>query len=252
MKRNIIIATAAAAALIAGGTATAVAVNGSDGPGSTQSGAQTSAQLAAQDAGAHGTGPAKAQQRAQPQAQTQGQSSIRVQDDGRDDDGREDLREAAAAKVSAPQAAAAALKAVPGTVTGLDLDSDRPGLVWDADVLGKDGKWHEITLDAGNARVLNQRVDHEDDDDHARERAALKNAEAPKITAATAARTAAAHGTVTSVDLDDDHRGKAVWEVETVTKDGKEHKFLVDPQSGKLTAAPAQGDDDGDNDGADD
>ena len=116
-------------------------------------------------------------------------------------------------------------------MTGLDLDADRAGLVWDADVLGKDGKWHEITLDAGNARVLNQHVDHEDDDDHAREQAAAQNA---KTDAAAAARTAASHGKVTSVELDDDHGTKAAWEVETITKDGKEHKFLVDTQSGKL------------------
>ena len=241
MKRHIVIATAAAAALIAGGTATAVAVNGNSGPGSTQSGAQTSAQLAAQNAGTDHAGTSTSQD---------GRSSIRMQDD--DDNGQEDIREANAAKVSAPDAAAAALKAVPGTVTGLDLDADRPGLVWEADVLGKDGKWHEVTLDAGNARVLNQHIDHEDDDDHGQGyvRNELKGA---RTDAAAAARTAsAAHGTVTSVDLDDDHRAKAVWEVETLTKDGKEHKVLVDPQSGKLTAAPAQDQDDDDNDGADD
>lgn len=134
-------------------------------------------------------------------------------------------------------------------MAGLDLDADRPGLVWDADVLGKDGKWHEVTLDAGNARVLNQHVDHDEDDD-ARERAALQDA---RTDAGAAARTAAAsHGTVTSVELDDD-RAKAVWEAETVTKDGKEHKLLVDPQSGKLSAVPAHdADDDNDDGGADD
>lgn len=237
MKRHIIIATAAAAALIAGGTATAVAVNSDSG--STQSGAQTSAQLAAQNAGTDGS----------QSASQDGRSSIRMQDD--DDNGREDVREAGAAKVSAPDAAAAALKAVPGTVTGLDLDADRPGLVWEADVLGKDGTWHEVTLDAGNARVLNQHIDHEDDDDHGQGhvRDELKGA---KTDAAGAARAAASHGTVTSVDLDDDHRAKGVWEVETVTKDGKEHQLLVDPQSGKLTVAAAHDEDDDDNDGADD
>ncbi|MFG2831091.1 PepSY domain-containing protein [Streptomyces sp. NPDC048434] len=237
MKRRLIIATAAAAALVAGGTVTAVAVS-NDGGAGTPSGHPLSAQPAAQHAGSHGSGTAQVQD---------GSSSIRMQDD--DANGQEEIREANAAKVTAPDVAAAALKAVPGTVTGLDLDADRPGLVWDADVLGKDGTWHEITLDAGNARVLNQHVDHEDDDDHARERAAVKNA---RTDAAAAARTAAAsHGTVTSVELDDDHRAKAVWEVETVTKDGKEHKLLVDPQSGKLSAAPHHADDD-DNDGSDD
>lgn len=236
MKRHLIIATAAAAALVAGGTVTAVAVS-NDGSGSARSGAPVSAQPAAHDAGTSASGTAHVQD---------GRSSIRMQDD--DADGREDLREAKAAKVTAPDAAAAALKAVPGTVAGLDLDADRPGLVWDADVLGKDGKWHEITLDAGNARVLNQHVDHDEDDD-ARELAALRNA---KTDAASAARTAASHGKVTSVELDDDHRSKAAWEVETLTKDGKEHKLLVDTRSGKLSAVPAHDADDDDNDGADD
>ncbi|MEU9501323.1 PepSY domain-containing protein [Streptomyces sp. NPDC048196] len=203
MKRHLVIATAAAAALLAGGTVTAVAVSGN---------------------GAPATAPAA--------------------DHARQD--TEDLREAGAARVTAPQAAAAALKAVPGKVSGLDLDQDRPGLVWDADVLGKDGKWHEVTLDARTARVLNQHVDRENDDDHAQQRAALKNA---RTDAATAARKAAAgHGTVTSVELDDDHRTKAAWEVETITKDGTEHKLLIDPHTGTLSTAPAHDDNDGGDD----
>ncbi|WP_030981968.1 PepSY domain-containing protein [Streptomyces sp. NRRL S-1813] len=235
MKRHLVIATAAAAALIAGGTVTAAAVSSDAGSAHAASGKQLSAQPAAPQAG---SGTAQVQD---------GRSSIPMQDD--DANGQEELREANAAKVTASDAGAAARKAVPGTVTGLDLDADRAGLVWDADVLGKDGKWHEITLDAGNARVLNQHVDHEDDDDHAREQAAAKNA---KTDAAAAARTAASHGKVTSVELDDDHGTKAAWEVETITKDGKEHKFLVDAQSGKLSVAPQHDADDDDNDGADD
>ncbi|MEW9516916.1 PepSY domain-containing protein [Streptomyces tubercidicus] len=233
MKRQLIIATAAAAALVAGGTVTAVAVS-NDASGSARSGAPVSAQSAGHDAGAPGTAQVK-----------DGGSSIRMQDD----DAHQDLREARVAKVSAPDAAAAALKAVPGTVSGLDLDTDRSGLVWEADVLGKDGKWHEITLDAGTARVLNQHVDQDDDD--ADERTALQNA---RTDAAAAARTAASHGTVTSVELDDNDGGKPVWEVETITKDGKEHTFLVDPQSANPSAVAAQDTDDDadDNDGADD
>ncbi|PBC85111.1 MULTISPECIES: PepSY domain-containing protein [unclassified Streptomyces] len=245
MKRHLIIATAAAAALVAGGTVTAVAVSndaGSAHAGSAHaaSGGQLPAKTVAHDAPAQTSGTARVQD---------GRSSIPMQDD--DANGQEEIREANAAKVSAPDAAAAALKAVPGTVTGLDLDADRPGLVWDADVLGKDGKWHEITLDAGNARVLNQHVDH-DEGDAAQERAAAENA---RTDASAAARAAASHGTVTSVELDDDHGTKAVWEAETVTKDGKEHKLLIDTQSGNATAAPAHDsddDNDNDNDGADD
>lgn len=230
MKRHLIIATAAAAALIAGGTVTAVAANSDSASGSTQSSAQQTARHTEAST-----------------AQVQdGRSSIPMADDA---DGQGDLREAKAAKVTAPDAAAAALQAAPGTVTALDLDADRPGLVWDAEVLGKDGKQHELTLDAGTARVLNQHLDRGDDDDRAQQRAALKNA---RTTAADAARTAAPRGTVTSVELDDDNGAKAAWEVETVTKDGKQHTFLVDPQSGKLSAAPSQDDDTDDNDGSDD
>ncbi|MEX2968795.1 PepSY domain-containing protein [Streptomyces sp. C184] len=227
MKRHLIIATAAAAALLAGGTVTAVAANSDSASGSAQSSAQQTARHTEAST-----------------AQVQdGRSSIPMADDA---DNQGDLREANAAKVTAPDAAAAALKAVPGTVTALDLDADRPGLVWDAEVLGKDGKQHELTLDAGTARVLNQHLDRGDEDDRAQQRAA-QNA---RTTAADAARTAAPRGTVTSVELDDDHGPKPVWEVETITKDGKEHTFLVDPQSGKLTAAPTQDADD--NDGSDD
>ncbi|MFI0903577.1 PepSY domain-containing protein [Streptomyces sioyaensis] len=229
MKRHLIIATAAAAALVAGGTVTAVAANSDSGSGSAQSSAQQTARHTA----------------ASTDRVQDGRSSIRMADDA---GGQGDLREANAAKVTAPNAAAAALKAVPGTVTALDLDADRPGLVWDAEVLGKDGKQHEVTLDAGTARVLNQHLDRGDEDDRAQERAARNTS----ATAADAARTAAHRGTVTSVELDDDHGAKATWEVETVTKDGKEHTFLVDPQSGKLSAAPSQDDDSDDNDGSDD
>ncbi|MFK8849157.1 PepSY domain-containing protein [Streptomyces sp. Ac-502] len=222
MKRNIVIATVAAAALVGGGTATAVAFGDSGAPSAPSASAASA-------------------------ASSTPRSSVSVPDD----DVHEDAREAKAATVSAPEAAAAALKATPGTVTGIDLDQDRPGLVWEVDVLGKDGKWHEVTLDAGDAKVLNQRVEHEGDDDHGVDhaRAELKGA---TVDAAEAARKAAAHyGTVTSVDLDDDHRSSAVWEIETVSKDGKEHKLHVDPKSAAVTVAPQDADDD-DNGGRDD
>ncbi|MEV5595156.1 PepSY domain-containing protein [Streptomyces sp. NPDC052496] len=220
MKRNIVIATVAAAALVGGGTATAVAFSGDSAAPSA------------------------------PSASATPRSSVDVPDD----DVHEDAREARAATVSAPQAAAAALKATPGTVTGIDLDQDRPGLVWEVDVLGKDGTWHEVTLDAGNAKVLNQHVEHEGDDHGiARARAGLKGT---TVDAAQAAEKAAAtYGKVTSVDLDDDHRSTPVWEVETVSKDGKEHQLNVDPKTAAVTVAPQDkdnDDNDNDNDGQDD
>uniref|UniRef100_UPI0011DF9F5B PepSY domain-containing protein n=1 Tax=Streptomyces sp. WAC01526 TaxID=2588709 RepID=UPI0011DF9F5B len=58
-----------------------------------------------------------------------------------------------------------ALKAVPGTVVSYSLDdNDHNGsTVWEIDVLGKDHKSHDVTIDASSGKVLNQHVDHDDD-----------------------------------------------------------------------------------------
>ncbi|WP_405744631.1 PepSY domain-containing protein [Streptomyces sp. NBC_01525] len=228
MKRRFVLAATAATVLIAGGATTAVAVTTDDGPGSPQSGAQTSAQLAA-TAGADGA-------------------------DGREESG--DAQRAAGAKTGAAQAAVAAVRAVPGTVTEIELDEDRGALVWEADVLGRDGAWHGLTLDALTTRVLHSHVDRDTSGAHGqdRARAALRGT---TVGAADAARAVGQRrGTVTSVDFEDDP-AKAVWEVETVTRDGREHTYLVDPRTAAVSAAPA--DDDhadhdgaGDHDGADD
>jgi len=186
-------------------------------------GAASTAAFAGDDAGQGGQGPAE-------------KSSVQVKD--RD----EDAREAKAAKTTAAEAAAAAGKAAPGTVTSIGLDNDKQGLVWEADVV-KGTTSHEVTLDAGTNKVL---ADHrEQDDDGDTVPGGLS------VSAADAAGKAAAHGTVTSVELDDD--GKAGWEVETTDKNGKEHQLSVDPQSGKVTPVASDDDqDDRDDDKGDD
>ncbi|WP_432253212.1 PepSY domain-containing protein [Streptomyces sp. HNM1019] len=142
---------------------------------------------------------------------------------------------------SLSQAAGAALKAVPGTLDSIDRDHGR----WEADVLAKDGTWHEVTLDA-SGKVLHQRVDRDDNDpEDAAEAKALRQA---TVSATEAARKAASYSTVTSVEFDGDRT--PVWEVDTV-KNHKERDLIVDPQSGKVTQAPAD-DDHGDDDGDDD
>ncbi|MFD8159200.1 PepSY domain-containing protein [Streptomyces malaysiensis] len=191
MKR-IVIASVAAAALLTGGTAFAVAGGGNDGAQSTSTATQPT------DA-------------------------------------------PAAARASLSDAAHAALKAVPGTLDSIDREHGR----WEADVLGKDGKWHEVTLDASNAKVIGQRIDRDTDAEDAAEARALRNAD---VSAIEAARKAASRGTVTSVEFDDDRT--PAWEVETV-KDHKERDLNVDAHSGKVTQAPAD-DHDGDDHGDDD
>ena len=58
-----------------------------------------------------------------------------------------------------------ALKAVPGTVHETELEtSDNGYLVYDIEIAGDDGKGHEVTVDAGNGKVLHQDLEEEADE----------------------------------------------------------------------------------------
>ncbi|MGW4626999.1 PepSY domain-containing protein [Streptomyces rubiginosohelvolus] len=227
MKRNVTIAAITAAVLIGGTTAATVAFADSDGDRDRTS--------------------------------TRSAGSVSLADD-RDDrtddasDDRSDDRAPAAAKsagISLDQAVTAALKSVPGTVTGAELDRDDDDhngrAVWELDVRGSDKKWHDVTVDAGNGKVLKTRDDDNDDrDDHAPRSSAVTLNEA----AAAALKTAP--GTITSIDLDDDDdddngsRSNVLrWDVDIAGKDGKQHELRVDAKTGKVTV---DRDDDGDDD----
>ncbi|MGA4839568.1 PepSY domain-containing protein [Streptomyces sp. G45] len=230
MKRNIAIASIAALALAAGGTTAALAVGGGD-DGSSTAGAKSSVRV--QDDDRRGAAP------------RDDDADDRYEDrhdDGQDDryddgeDAREDARDAKAAKVSAAEAIAAALKSTSGTAVSADLDDEDGGLVWDVDVLGEDGRtWYSVEIDPGTGKVLGSHTER-DDEDAAEARGALKGA---SVSASEAARAAADKGSVTSVELDDDsHRaGGGAWDVETVSRDGAEGHWSVDPRSGKVTVS---------------
>ncbi|WP_338700627.1 PepSY domain-containing protein [Streptomyces sp. Q6] len=169
------------------------------------------------------------------------QSSVRVADD--------DATEAKRAKVTAADAITAALRHTPGIATGAELDSDDGNLVWDVDVIGQDNKWHHIDVDPGTTKILNSYVEHEDndgddgDDNAARVAATLKDA---PTSAEDAAKAAAAKGTVTSVEADDDGTVKT-WEVETTSKNGTERNWHVNLDTATVTPDHAS-DDDGEDD----
>ncbi|MDL5203856.1 PepSY domain-containing protein [Streptomyces sp. ALI-76-A] len=235
MKRNIVIAAVTAAALAGGGTATALAV--------TDDGEGTARQTA--DAARTGTD---------------------ARDDDRDDDGSDDAGEdtredrnddadrVAAAKVTAADAIAAALKHSPGTAVSAELDDedgqddqddDRNGraadggdaaVVWEVGVLAGDDTWHSVRIDPASGKVLGSHTGSEDDT--AQVRAALKGA---SVTAADAARAAAGKGTVTSVDLDEDGASRS-WDVETRTSGEAEEDWNVGLRTGKVTADTADDD----------
>ncbi|MFB8214352.1 PepSY domain-containing protein [Streptomyces anulatus] len=152
---------------------------------------------------------------------------------------------AQSARITLDQAVAAALKSVPGTVTEAELDDDdddNDRAVWELDVRGADKKWHDVTVDAGNGKVLKTRDDDNDD----RDRHAPRSSAVTLNQAADAAlRTAP--GSITSIDLDDDdddRRGNVLrWDIDITGKDGKQHELRVDAKTGKVTV---DHDDDGD------
>ncbi|MDX5573218.1 PepSY domain-containing protein [Streptomyces sp. ID01-9D] len=103
---------------------------------------------------------------------------LKTRDDDNDDRDRHAPRSAA---VTLNQAAAAALKTAPGTITSIDLDDDDDDddnggrgdvLRWDVDITGKDGRQHELRVDAKTGKVT---VDRDDDGDDRDDRADDRN-----------------------------------------------------------------------------
>ncbi|MEU0306950.1 PepSY domain-containing protein [Streptomyces cyaneofuscatus] len=234
MKRNVTIAAVTAAVLIGGTAAATVAFADSDGDRDRTSTRSASTVSLADD-----------------------------RDDRTDDasDDRSDDRAPAAAKgsgISLDQAVAAALKSVPGTVTQAELDRDDDDhdgrTMWELDVRGSDKKWHDVTVDADNGKVLKTRDDDNDDrDDHAPRSSTVTLKQAADAALKTAP------GSITSIGLDDDddddgkgNKGNVLrWDVDIAGKDGKSHELRVDAKTGKVTV---DRDDDGDDrdDSADD
>ncbi|MFI5521967.1 PepSY domain-containing protein [Streptomyces platensis] len=175
------------------------------------------------------------------------------------DDTAKDRAQVKADKISQSEATAKALKAAPGTATSAELDNaDRNGsLIWEVDVFGKDHKNHDVTIDAGNGKVLNQHTDRDDDAaQDAAETQALIKADKIGHSKATDKALKAVPGTVVSYSLDDnDRNGSAVWEVDVLGKDHKNHDVTIDAGNGKVLNQHVDQDnkdDRGDNDGDDD
>ncbi|WP_405543437.1 PepSY domain-containing protein [Streptomyces phaeochromogenes] len=226
MKRNIVIATIAAAALIGGGTATAIAVSGDEEAPAKKSNVQVSNDDTSRDddANVNDTDDNDADDKA-------------AKDTGEDaEDKAENAADAKVAQVDAADAIKAALKNTKGTAVSADLDDEGTKHVWDVDILTNGGAWHSVQVDPSTGKVVGSHVDRDDDGDDAAEtaqiRAALKGS---SVTAAEAAEASAAKGTVTSVDLDEESTDKA-WEVDTTAANGTGSDWRVNPDSGKITA----------------
>ncbi|TPQ23215.1 PepSY domain-containing protein [Streptomyces sporangiiformans] len=224
MKRNVVIATIAAVALIGGGTATAIAVSGGD-----EAVAKKNVTVSNGDGDRDDVNDTDntAQDRA-------GDQAARANEDA--EDKAENAADAKAGQITASDAIRAALKHTTGTAVSADLDDEGTAHVWEVDVLTNGGAWHSIQINPANGKVLGSHTEKDDDGNDAAEtaqiRAALKGS---SVTAAEAAEAAAAKGTVTSVDLDEESRDQA-WEVDTTAADGTGSDWRVNPDSGRVTA----------------
>ncbi|MEU2430647.1 MULTISPECIES: PepSY domain-containing protein [unclassified Streptomyces] len=125
--------------------------------------------------------------------------------------------------VTAAEAAAAALKKVPGVVDSVDRADHSRG--WEVDVLGKDNRWYDIVV-RPDGTVRHVALDRDGDNG---DRGALRSA---KTTAGQAAAAAlkAVPGKVTSIDFSEDD-GRYRWDVEVRDAAGREHDLVVDART---------------------
>ncbi|TLS40993.1 peptidase propeptide and YpeB domain protein [Streptomyces montanus] len=245
MKRNIVIATIAAAALVGGGTATALAVTSDGAPATTKPSGVAPADNSREDA--------------DDKDDTDDRRDKDDRDDSRADDDRadggradDDTDQVTVTKVTAAEAIESALRHTSGTVVSADLDGkDEDGPAnWEVEVLAKDSTWHSVRLDPATGDVIGSHVEkaeQDDADDTAQVRAALKGT---SVSAEEAAKAAAAKGTVTSVDLDDDGKSPS-WGADTRATGGTEREWNVDLNSARVTADKDNGSDDGSDDADD-
>lgn len=160
------------------------------------------------------------------------------------------------ARVTAQQAADAALKAVPGGhIEGLEVEYDGRVLLWEADVRAGDGTKRELHIDARDRRLIGNHVDPPEEDageacggtgdGASAQRDEATALRAAKVTAARAARIALATvpGTMTSVDFEQ-RRTSNLWDVDVAGEDGRDHRLLIHPASGKVMANVVDEDDD--------
>lgn len=232
MKRNIVIATITAVALIGGGTATAIAVAGDDEAPTRKTVSVANDDNDRDDVDDTADSDDTAQDKAEDQAEDQA-----ARDTDQDaEDKAENAAEAKAYQVTAADAIRTALKHKAGTAVSADLDDEGTNLVWDVDVLTGGGKWFSVQVDPGTGKVLGSHADRDDDGDDAAETEQIRTAlKGSSVTAAEAAQAAAAKGTVTSVDIDEESTDQA-WEVDTTAADGTGSDWRVALDSGKLTA----------------
>jgi len=142
------------------------------------------------------------------------------------------------------EAKAIAVKSVGGTVTGIELDRELAGDIYEVEVKSK-GFEYDLDIDAKTGKVL--RTDKDDDDfdnDDSDDKVIVSDGKFITEKAAIKIAMKQAKGTVTEIELDDEN-GRVIYEIDI--KDGKyEYDFDVDAISGKVLKFEKDRDDDND------
>lgn len=66
------------------------------------------------------------------------------------------------AKIDQAAAEKAALDAVPGEVQQTELDNENGSVVYSVEILGQDGKFQEVVVDAGDGKILAQQAEEDE------------------------------------------------------------------------------------------
>jgi len=142
------------------------------------------------------------------------------------------------------EAKAIAVKSVGGTVTGIELDRELAGDIYEVEVKSK-GFEYDLDIDAKTGKVL--RTDKDDDDfdnDDSDDKVIVSDGKFITEKAAVQIAMKQAKGTVTNIELDEEN-GRVIYEIDI--KDGKyEYDFDVDAISGKVLKFEKDRDDDND------
>jgi uncharacterized membrane protein YkoI len=142
-------------------------------------------------------------------------------------------------------AKAIAVKSVGGTVTGIELDRETLGDIYEVEVKSK-GFEYDLDINAKTGKVLRTDKDDNDDDDFdnddSDDKVIVPDSKFITEKAAVNIAMKQANGTVTAVELDDED-GRVIYEIEI--KDGtNEYDFDIDAISGKVLKFEKDRDDD--------
>ncbi|NOS95732.1 MAG: peptidase [Methylotenera sp.] len=122
----------------------------------------------------------------------------------------------------------AALSKHDGTIVKLEFKAEGKSGVYEFDIESADGKAWDVECDAKSGKVTE--VEEEVKADDARFKALVKVSEADAKATALAAHA----GTVVETEYELESEGKASYEFDIKTADGKEYKVEVDVATGKI------------------